>query len=52
MYDSPCPIRWDHRVFGVNNGDMSLYVYINDIMEIVMGKVVKIEILSRIVEGS
>jgi len=37
MYDSPCPISWDHKVFGVNNGGMPLYVYMNDIMEITMG---------------
>jgi len=37
MYDLPCPIRWDHTVFGVNNGDMPLYVYMNDRMEIAMG---------------
>jgi len=37
MYDSPCPISWDHRVFGVKNGGMPLYVYMNDIMEIAMG---------------
>jgi len=37
MYDSPCPIWWDHIVFGVNNGGMPLYVYMNDIIEIAMG---------------
>jgi len=37
MYDSTCPIWWDHTVFGVNNGGMQLYVYMNDIMEITMG---------------
>jgi len=37
MYDSPCPISWDYKVFGVNNGGMPLYVYMNDIMEIPMG---------------
>jgi len=37
MYDSPCPISWDDRVFGVNNGGMPLYIYMNDIMEIAMG---------------
>jgi len=37
MYDSPCPIMWDHTIFGVNNGGMQLYVYMNGIMKIAMG---------------
>jgi len=28
---------YDSHVFGVNNSGMSLYVYMNDIMEIIMG---------------
>jgi len=37
MYNSPGPISWDDRVFGVNNGGIPLHVYMNDIMEIAMG---------------
>jgi len=34
MFDSPCAIEWDQRVFGVDNGGIPLYLYMQDLIEI------------------
>jgi len=37
MFDSSCVIEWDKRVFGVDNGSIPLYLYIQDLIEIMQG---------------
>jgi len=37
MFDSPCAIEWDKGVFGVDNSGIPLYLYMQDLIEIVQG---------------
>jgi len=37
LYQEPFPIPWDATIFGVDNGNIPLYVNMSDLWEIIQG---------------